>query len=550
LFIAFASPVVNAAEPVVPGAGSILRQVQPSMPRAPSSPGTELTIEQQDGGKLPPGTSFPVKRLEITGNTLFDTPTLHALVADTEGTSLTLAQLNERVARITEYYRRHGYPLARAILPAQAIQSGLVHIEVLEARFGKLNVENASRVDDRLLQATISPLQGGSAIGQATLDHVLLLLSDIPGVAVNATLKPGEDLGTADLLVNIVPGPAIEGVGSMDNYGNRYTGEAHAGATVNFNNPLRHGDVLSMSVLSSGAGLNYGSLAYDSLLNGQATRVGVAYSGLRYELGGSLDSLDAHGTAQVGSAWVMQPVVRRRNVNLYAAIQYDLLELRDRIDTGAIKTDRHLENGAVSLTGDVRDVLLAGAVSVWNVSWMWGRVAFDDGAAQSLDSLTTRTQGRFSKWNASLSRLQGLTPRNSLYLAISGQWTKHNLDASQKMIAGGPFTVRGYDVGAVAADSGYLGTVELRHDLVFTWASQVQYQLVAFVDSAQVTLNETVWVAGANSATLSGAGLGINLAGSNQWRARFYVATRLGSTPALLASDASTRAWGEISKGF
>jgi hemolysin activation/secretion protein len=179
-----------------------------------------------------------------------------------------------------------------------------------------------------------------------------------------------------------------------------------------------------------------------------------------------------------------------------------------------------------------------------------GRVAFDDEAAQALDSMTTRTQGRFTKWNANLSRLQGLSSRSSLYLAISGQWTKHNLDASQTMVAGGPFTVRGYDMGAIAAGSGYLGSIELRHDLVFPWAGQAQYQIVAFVDGAHMKLNETIWVAGTNSATLSGAGLGLNWAGSNQWRARCYVATQVGSSPTLLASHASTRVWGEISKGF
>lgn len=550
LLVAFSSLATQAAEPVVPGAGSILRQLQPAVPPAPSPTGTALIIGQEGDGNLPPGAPFSVTTLEISGNTIFDTPTLHALVADAEGTNLTLAQLNERVFRITDYYRRHGYPLARAILPAQILQSGLVHIEVMEARYGRMSLDNASRVDDHLLQAALSPLQAAPAIGQRTLDHALLLLSDIPGVAVNATLKPGEALGTADLLVDIAPGPAIEGNVALDNYGNRYTGQAHAGATANFNNPLRHGDVLSVSALSSGSGLSYGSVAYDSLLNGRGTRVGSSYSALDYRLGGALDSLDAHGAAHVASVWAIQPFVRSRQVNLYGMIGYDLLKLRDRVDIGAIKTDRRLKNGTVSLTGDVHDVLLSGAVSTWSVSWTWGRVGFDDEAAHLLDAATTRTQGRFSKWTASLSRLQKLSPMSSLYLAFFGQWTDRNLDASQKMIAGGPFTVRGYDMGTISGDSGYLGTVELRHDLVFAWAGQSRYQVVAFVDSSRVTLNETVWAAGTNNAMLSGAGMGLNWVRSNQWRASFYVATRVGSTSVLIASGASTRAWGEISKGF
>ena len=548
---ALASPLTaQAAEPVVPGAGTILRQVQPVTPPVPSSSGTGLAIEQEGGGKLPPSAPFRVKTFQITGNTLFDTPTLHALVADAEGTSLTFAQLNERVARITGYYRSNGYPLARAILPAQTVQSGVVRIEVIEARYSKVRLENSSRVDGSLFEATLSPVKKGQSIGQTALDHSLLLLSDIPGVAVTATLKPGEDLGTSELLVNVALGPAIEGNVVLDNYGNRYTGEAHIGGTVNFNNPLHHGDVLSASALSSGSGLNYGSLAYNSLLNGQGTRMGGSYSALHYRLGGSLDLLDAHGTAQVASVWTMHPFVRSREVNVYGLVHYDRLQLRDRIDSSGIRTDRHLGNARMSLSGDVHDRLMSNAISTWNVGWTWGRVSFDDEAAQSADAASASTQGRFSKWTVSLSRLQELTAADSLYLAFSGQWANGNLDASEKMAAGGPYTVRGYDMGAISSDSGYQGTVELRHDIDFAWMNQDQYQAVLFVDSAHLTLNETPWVAGTNSATVSGAGVGVHWAGTNQWTARMYVATRIGSTPELVARNAFTRAWAEISKGF
>lgn len=540
----------QAAEPLVPGAGTILRQVQPATPAIPSSSGTGLTIEQEDGRKLPPRAPVKVTRFQITGNTVFDTPILHALVADSEGASLTFAQLSERVARITGYYRSSGYPLARAILPAQTIQSGVVRIEVIEARYDKVRLENSSRVSDALLEAILSPVKSGQAIAQTALDHSLLLLSDIPGVAVAATLKPGGDLGTSDLLVNIAPGRAIEGNVVLDNYGNRYTGEAHIGATVNFNNPLHRGDVLSVSALSSGSGLNYGSVAYNSLLNGQGTLMGASYSALRYSLGGSLDPLNAHGTAQVTSVWTMHPFVRSRDVNVYGLVQYERLELRDRIDSGAMRTDRHLGNATVSLSGDVHDGLLSNAISTWSVAWTWGRVGFDDQDAASADAVTAETSGRFSKWTVSLSRLQELTAANVLYLAFSGQWANDNLDASEKMIAGGPYTVRGYDMGAISGDSGYQGTVELRHEIDFAWLNQGQYQAVVFIDSAHLTLNEMPWLAGSNSATISGVGMGLHWVGSNQWAAKAHVATRIGPTPELVARNSSTRAWAEISKEF
>src|SRR6202011_6086255 len=191
LAIFFLPLAVQAAEPVVPGAGSLLQQTQPVTPPAPSATGTGLAIEQPGRVTLPPSAPFLVKAIQLSGNTAFDTATLHTLVAEAEGKSLTLAQLGQIAARVTDYYHGHGYLLARAIIPPQTIQGGLVRIEIIEARYGQIELENRSRVGDSLLQATLAQLQSGQAVGKAPLDYALLLLSDIPGVAVIATLKPG-----------------------------------------------------------------------------------------------------------------------------------------------------------------------------------------------------------------------------------------------------------------------------------------------------------------------------------------------------------------------
>jgi hemolysin activation/secretion protein len=546
LLVAFFPLVAQAA---APGAGTILQEIKPDAPPAPLPTGTGLRIEQEGGAQLPQSAPFDVKTIQISGNTLFETETLHALVADGEGKTLTLAQLDKLVSRITDYYHAHGYPLARAVIPAQVIRDGVVVINIIEARYGKISLDNRSRVNDPLLQDTLSPLQNGQPISQLELDHTLLLLTDIPGVVVNATLKPGETVGTSDLLVATAPSPAIIGNAVLDNYGNRYTGRARIGGTVNFIDPLSHGDILSVGGLTSGSRLQYGRISYESLLNGKGTRLGGSYSALRYTLGDTLASLDAHGTAEVGSLWAKHPLIRRRDVNLYGQIQYDRMQLKDRIDTSAIRTDRHLRNWMLSLSGDMQYKLLSdAAINTWSIGWTTGRVGFDDASAQLADAVTTKTEGRFSKVNANLAHLQSLSPENMLYLAVSGQWANTNLDSSEKMVAGGPYSVRAYDVGAVSGDSGYRGTIEFRRNLGFAW--QGQWQGVVFADSAHVTINKKVWIAGKNSATLSGIGLGLNWTGPERWSAKAYIATPVGSTPVLVATANSVRGWVQVSKGF
>jgi len=534
--------------PVVPDSGTILQQLKPAKPPTPASSATGLTIEEPNGTQVPPGEAFAVKRLEIQGNTRFNAATLHSLVADAEGKSLNLAELTAVADRITDYYHGHHYPLARAILPTQTIKDGVVVIQVLEARYGKVTLHNQSRVTSSLLQSTLSPLKAGEVIEQTEMDHVLLLTSDVPKIEVHALLKPGEAVGTSDLDVTTAPGPRWSGIASVDDYGNKYTGRTRGGATVSLVDPFDHGDYLSLAGLSSGQDLNYGRLSYESTMNGLGTRLGGAYSGLHYELGDGLQSLEGHGTAEVGSLWAKHPLVRSQNADLYLQIQYDRLTLHDDLDASAISTDRHLDNGSASLTGDARDTLLAGAVSTANLTITYGRLGFDNGASEMEDAATAKTQGAFSKWNLNLARQQQFTAADGVYLSIAAQWTHDNLDSSQKMIAGGPYTVRGYDLGVLSGDTGEIGTVEFQHTLGVAWGGN--WQAAAFFDSEHIIVNKNPWVAGTNAATLNGAGLGLNWSGPQQWSAKLQVAERVGGVPSLIQDPSSVRLWAEINRAF
>ncbi len=542
------SAQLHAAPAGVPDAGSILQQMQPVVPAEPSSNRPALQVTPADTTKLPASRPFDVKHIRITGNTLFTTAELHALLAGHEGKQLTLAQMEELAALITAYYQKGGYPLSRAIIPAQTIKDGIVIIQVVEAHYGAVRLNNSSKVNTSLLNSILAPLKPGAPVAGTDLDTALLQLSDLPGVGLNAVLKPGSEVGTSDLDVVTVPVTTSFANLVLDNYGNRYIGRPRLGGTYNIFNPFGQADTLSANLVTTGNGLNYGRISYDILLNGAGTRAGVAYSSVHYKLGDTLRALDAHGTADVASAWLRHPLLRSRQANVYAQLQYDSKQLRDRIDLTSTHTDRKLDNWILSVNGDLRDSILSGGVNIWSLAWTNGRVKFEDANAQALDAVSAKTSGRFSKWTTNYTRLQTLAPRDTLQLNISGQWADSNLDSAEKMAVGGPYSVRAYDIGVLSADTGYFGSVEWRHDLGQFAAGRLQ--TAVFVESTSVKVNHRPWTTSKNSATLSGTGLGVVWEGPDAWRATASIATRLGDVPSLLAAQASTRGWVTVSKAF
>jgi hemolysin activation/secretion protein len=527
--------------PTQPGAGTLIQEVQPVMPAEPSNDNPGLVLKQGQGVNSNSTTTFEVKQIVIEGNTKIDTGVLHDLVRDDEGKTMTLGQLQKLAQKITDYYRQQGYPLSRAVIPVQSLEGGVVRIRVIEAEYGKVLLNNSSRVHSDLLQSFLNPLQSGTPIEEDTLDQVLLLLSDVPGIETTATLMPGAQVGTSDLMVNAAPGPQVAGSITADNYGNDYTGNGRLGGALTVNNLLGLGDQLSANGMTSGPGMNYARLGYDLLANGSGTRVGASVSDLKYVLGGSLSDLGGQGTASVSSLWARQPLLRSRTVNLYGQAEFDYKRLSDQ--TVATLANRHLDNGVLSLNGDERDTWMSGGVGLMSASWTGGRVNFDNSGASAFDP---GTQGAFGKWNGSLTRLQNLwNERAQLYLSLSGQWAQKNLDPIEKLVVGGPYSVRGYDMGVLAADSGVLETVEGRYQMTEHW------QAVVFGDSEHIAISASPYMAGPNGATLSGAGVGMNWTSGGAWQGKVYAASRLGSVPTQLAgSPAGTLVWGELSRSF
>lgn len=541
---AAAAPVLGAAAATV-DAGSLLQQAEPAQPR----PRTEetaprITIERAPDSKLGASAPFTVARIQIDGNVHFTTPQLHDLVAEAEGKSLTLAEVGELAGKITAFYRSNGYVLARAIVPAQTIREGVVRIQVIEAVYGKITLDNKSPVRDSVLLQMLAPLHPQDAVTQPALDRSLLLISDVPGVRYTATLGPGEAVGSSDLGLEAMAGSPYSGTAGLDNFGNASTGRARANASLNVNNPLHRGDVFSVNLMSTGREMNFARAGYETYAAPAGARIGAALSGLSYKLGGAYVPLNGHGTADQAGAWLRAPIVRSEFSNLNAQLEIDHLKLADELDTTGTHTDRHADLAAFSLAGDAKG---EGYLGSWGLVATFGQLRFDDAVARSVDAGTAKTAGHFSKLNVNVAFLRALGAVDSISIAAAGQWTGSNLDSSQKLQLGGPSTIRSYDSGAVSADTGLYANAELRHD--FAGEAHGRWQAVAFVDLGRAMQNRRPWSNATNWGTLRGAGVGARWV-QGPWSAKVDVASTMGSWTALLPADRTTRAWGELNRAF
>ena len=556
----FLVTTVYAAGLGLPDVGAILQQVQPQLLPAFSSNGPRLMIEKSDGktSRLLSNETLLLQKIRISNNTIFETPTLLALVEDAQGEKQTLSQLVKLASRITDFYRSHGYPLARTIIPAQTIEEGVVLFQVIEPRYGKITLDNRSEIRDSLLHATLASVKVGQFIEESALDHALLLLSDIAGVVVNPALKPGSENGTSDLLISTTSGPAVMGSVGLDNHGNKYTGQLNVAGALTLINPFHHGDKFDLNMLSAGPGMNFQSAAYESLFGGQGTYLGGSFSSMRYAFKTSYPTgaqssmvfLAGSGNAKVTSLWLKQNLMRSREKNVYALLNVEKTALQDRLDAGESQNykDRHTEMMNATFFGDFLDPLFLGGNTSWNLRSTFGRLIFEDEKVGASDANTANTSGSFLKLSSNLTHIRDLGNRRELLINFKTQWANRNLDASQKMGAGGPYSVRAYASGAVSGDQGGFVSAELRQFVGSAWGSQ--WTASAFMDSATLLVNKNTWTDGENSATLTGAGVGLSWFGPSHFSGSAYFAAPIGIQSSLVGDPRSVQFSLVIQKQF
>jgi hemolysin activation/secretion protein len=517
----------------------------------PDRPAPAITVPPDRAPAYDPNANVTmrVEALRVTGQEKYSEAELVALTGFTPGMDLSIVDLRAMAKKIADRYHAAGYFVAQAYLPQQDIKDGVVNIVVLEGRYGNVTLKNQSKLSDGVANGLLDGVNGGDPIAVAPLERDLMLLSDLPGVNVRSTLVPGATAGASDLIVEVTPGKSISGNVEADNAGNRYTGEYRVGGTVNFNNPTGHGDVISVRGLTSGSGLNYGRLSYQTQL-GKA-RAGVAYTAMAYELSREFESLRAHGTVRIASIFGSYPLIRSRNNNLSALLQYDDKTFKDYIDSTASVTDKTVNSWTGGLQGNHHDGLGGGGVTSYSLMWTAGDLDIRTPSALATDAATAKSNGSYVKTAYYAARLQRVTDRVALYGAINGQFASKNLDISEKMGLGGMYGVRAYPSGEAYGDEGYIVNLEARL-LMPTWAPRQvgNVHLIGFIDTGSVTLHRTPWVGGINSRNLDSAGVGITWVKYNDFELKAYWAHKLGSEPATSAPDESSRIWVQGVKYF
>ncbi|MFB4205149.1 ShlB/FhaC/HecB family hemolysin secretion/activation protein [Arhodomonas sp. KWT2] len=429
----------------------------------PGDEGPVLDVPEMRSGKLPEtGERFTLKGVRFTESTVIPEERLRAIASDYVGREVGFDDLNEMVARINRIYDERGQLTARAMIPPQRLDDGILRVTIVEGRLGSLRIEGNTYTHEDYIRSVI-PVAPGEFVDVPALRQRLQTLNRLSGLRYSAGLEAGEGFGESNVRVDVREPQRWRAQVFANTNGSDSTGQYQAGTFLVVNGPRGVSDRLVVYGIGA-EGLASGYLGYEMPVTDSGGRLNVSATYTRTKIvGGGFEQLDITGDSKQVSASYIGPWMNWGQTVLDWNARASWLDSGSEISGGTLSDTKLYRLG----TGVVlRGVGASGAR--WRVS--------QELVVNRSDVFGEETQ-TYATFPGEATYAHPFTPRISGLVKGSWQYAIKDQFASPSYYqAGGQSSVRGYDRGVLSAARGGAVSAEAH------WRVHPTTDLFYFVD--------------------------------------------------------------------
>ena len=426
----------------------IEREAEPAAPRTEASTRTIL-----------------IKRFDVSSSEVLTAEQIAAITDQYLGQELDINQLMDVVEQINRLYATETSVVARAMLPRQKVTDGVVRIQLVEARLGKMQIAGNQHTRESFIRDRIS-LQSGELIALDVLRDDLLTYNRWNDMSLQASLNPGEAYGTTDVALIADEGDQYVVNLFADNSGRESVGEDRIGFTAQVASLFGYRDRLYLGgIFAEGSEDIWAS--YDIPVHPSGTRLGFTYDAGDIEIiDGPLEPLNITGESSNSGITLVQPIDAQSDYDWDASLAY-IHKSSDSFFDGV---------KLVSTTAD--ELVLGTNLRFFDLSgtWLTSHIA-NFGKSDSVEDRD------YLVYTGSLIRLQYFDNGTSLIFRSRLQLSDtDDLPSFDQIIIGGTSTVRGYTEGLLSGDQGYNLSAEYAFPLPLTSDRIRRSNLFLFLD--------------------------------------------------------------------
>ena len=460
---------------------------------------------------------FEITRFAVQGNTLLTAPDIDKLLTPFTGKDRDFGHVQMALEALEAAYHARGFNIVQVALPEQELNQGVVTLQVIETRIGKLRVEGNSVFSQDNIRRSVPGLVEGQTPNLGDVSSSLKLANENPSKKTALQLQSGDKDDEVNAVLKVDDDKLWKVGASVDNSGNPNTGESQL--TMQF----QHANMLDRDHVMS---LQYTTTAEKP---SQVSVYGLGYHIPLYALGDSIDLFASYSDVDSGSVLAgifnlqvsgrgtvvggrYNQLLRRRG-EYESRITYglDYKEFQSNVSLQGVQlgNDVIVHPFSIAYTGVLG---MADGELSFTVTGMRNIPGGDKGKSADFNRVRAGAPAGYSLLRYSAGYSRALPADWQMRLVLAGQQTSDALIPGEQFGAGGATTVRGFDERDISNDTGHLISAEVYTPNfcsgIQTFAAQCR--ALVFYDTASVRRNDPL-PGEVAKASIGSVGLGLRV---------------------------------------
>lgn len=430
---------------------------------------------------------FHLKKIKLTGNTVFSTETLSKLYLHAINTDVTFAELEDIAQRITNYYHKCGYVLAQANISLNKLtQDGTATFQIIEGYINSVTIIGCNNENVReLVQAYGYHIQRQVPLKYSTIERFTYLANDIPGVKVRTVIVPSQSVGGSSDLTFYVDERKMwgGGYGEFNNMNPEIIGRQQLIGNVYLNNLAMASQTAFNGIITNSTRMHYESFTHKQQLNSNGFGGSVLISNTHTDADMSTIGLavnDIWGQAFLGGFDLNYAWIKSQRKDLYIGAGFKFLNSTTML------------NGATFFKDDLRSLNFYITYDFMQNSNNFNSIAliytqgFNIFYAQGKPPSIPGECLTYTKLSFYASNRHNFNESKYSYIALKAQIGFNVMPSSETFSYGGVPFGSGYDRSQMSGDSGIAGVAEFHIDSYANHCYKLTSEFYGFADVGAV----------------------------------------------------------------
>ena len=460
---------------------------------------------------------FSVTEFQVEGNSLLTKKQISEVLDEFKGFAQQFGDLDQARRALETVYHKAGYPFVLVTLPPQSVETGIVKLEVVEARLNKVTGTGNRFFSTQSIRKKLPSLKEGTVPYAPTVEKEIYEVNAHPDRNVTPIIKKGTEPGTVDLELKVNDRLPLHFSATGDNQGSLNTPRNRLTMEGQYTNVFDFEHILTFQTVQTPE--DWGEIE----VYGLTYVAPLGKPGHLFSLFGSIadtnsvlagTGLPITGAGDIGVVGNSKSAGFRYNFPLYsegllshqASIGLDYIRLEETsanfpggLGTAVVTSPIEYTPLSISYTGILPHFQGITTISTTLKGYVAGTISGgekEDFAGDPNDPINKPgnrqgSTGTFGILQGSIDRTQPLPFGYSLFAHLDGQWANEPLIAGEQLFAGGMTTVRGYIQNESLGDMGFRTRIEFHSpsqefnfDRPYNSWLNAKLNLLAFYDGA------------------------------------------------------------------